>query len=41
MEIDVPDELAGRRAPRPDVGWAVEILERLPRVVPTSRLERD
>jgi hypothetical protein len=38
LEVDVPDELAARRAPRPDVGWAVEILERLPRVTPTSRL---
>jgi hypothetical protein len=26
MEIDVPDELSERRAPRPDVGWADEIL---------------
>jgi hypothetical protein len=40
LEIEVPEELAGRRAPRPDVGWAVEILERLPRVAPTSRLAR-
>ncbi len=31
LEIDVPDELADRRAPRPDVSWAVEILDRLPR----------
>jgi hypothetical protein len=38
LEIDVPDELAARRALRPDVGWAVDILERLPRVTPTSRL---
>ena len=28
MEIDVPDDLAARRAPRPDVGWADEILGR-------------
>ena len=40
MEIDVPPELARRRAPRPDVGWAVQILERLPRVAPTSQLDR-
>lgn len=26
LEIDVPDELADRRAPRPDVSWAKEIL---------------
>jgi len=31
LEIDVPEELAARRAPRPDVGWAVAILDRLPR----------
>lgn len=30
LEIEVPDSLAGRRAPRPDVAWAREILERLP-----------
>jgi hypothetical protein len=29
LEIDVPDVLA-RRRPRPDVGWADEILDRLP-----------
>jgi hypothetical protein len=29
MEIDVPDELAGRRRPRPDVAWADEILRDL------------
>ena len=29
MEIEVPDSLADRRAPRPDVNWAVEILESL------------
>jgi len=27
MEIDVPDELSARRAPRPDVRWAEEILD--------------
>jgi len=27
MEIDVPDALASRRAPRPDVRWADEILD--------------
>jgi hypothetical protein len=26
LEIDVPDSLAGRRRPRPDVSWADEIL---------------
>ena len=26
MEIDVPDEMANRRRPRPDVSWADEIL---------------
>lgn len=26
LEIDVPDELASRRRPRPDVGWADAIL---------------
>jgi hypothetical protein len=30
LEIAVPDRLAGRRRPRPDVAWADEILERLP-----------
>jgi hypothetical protein len=30
LEIEVPDELAGRRRPRPDVGWADAIVERLP-----------
>ncbi len=29
LEIDVPDHLAGRRAPRPDVEWAQDILDRL------------
>jgi len=28
MEIEVPDSLAGRRRPRPDVSWADEILDR-------------
>ena len=28
LEIDVPDALAGRRRPRPDVAWAREILTR-------------
>jgi hypothetical protein len=30
LEIEVPDELATRRAPRPDVGWAEAILRELP-----------
>ena len=30
MEIDVPDALAGRRRPRPDVSWADQILDALP-----------
>jgi len=30
MEIDVPDALATRRRPRPDVGWADEIIAALP-----------
>jgi hypothetical protein len=30
MEIDVPDALATRRRPRPDVTWANEILDGLP-----------
>jgi hypothetical protein len=30
MEIDVPDEFATRRRPRPDVTWADEILDALP-----------
>jgi len=29
LEIEVPEALADRRAPAPDVGWATEILERL------------
>lgn len=31
MEIDVPDHLADRRRPRPDVSWTNDILDRLPR----------
>jgi hypothetical protein len=31
LEIDVPAALADRRAPTPDVGWAVEILSRIGR----------
>jgi hypothetical protein len=31
MEIDVPESLAGRRRARPELGWADEILARLPR----------
>jgi hypothetical protein len=30
MEIDVPDSLADRRRPRPDVTWADAILDSLP-----------
>ena len=30
LEIEVPDALADRRAPRPDVRWAEAILDRLP-----------
>jgi hypothetical protein len=30
MEIDVPDAMAGRRRARPELGWADEILRRLP-----------
>jgi hypothetical protein len=37
LEIEAPDALASRRALRPDVGWAAEILARLPRASPTSR----
>lgn len=29
LEIDVPDALAERRAPRPDVAWADEVLDNL------------
>jgi hypothetical protein len=32
LEIDVPDAIAARRRPRPDVAWADEILDALPRV---------
>jgi hypothetical protein len=32
LEIDVPDALAGRRRPRPDVSWADEILDALPQL---------
>lgn len=32
LEIGVPDSLADRRAPRPDVGWAEAILGQLPKV---------
>jgi hypothetical protein len=31
LEIDVPDEIAARRRPRPDVSWADAILDALPR----------
>ena len=30
LEIEVPDALAGRRRPRPELGWADDILSRLP-----------
>ncbi|HUF83757.1 MAG TPA: hypothetical protein VMQ81_04095 [Acidimicrobiia bacterium] len=30
LEVDVPDELASRRRPRPDVAWADAILDALP-----------
>ena len=29
LEIEVPDALASRRAPRPDVAWAGEVLDQL------------
>lgn len=29
LEIEVPAGLAGRRAPTPDVGWAVDMLKRI------------
>lgn len=32
LEIDVPEALAGRRRLRPDVSWADEILDALPRL---------
>lgn len=28
LEIEVPDELATRRRPRPDIAWATDILDR-------------
>jgi len=31
LEIDVPDELATRRRPRPDIAWAADILDRAAR----------
>jgi len=31
LEIDVPETMAARRRPRPDVSWADEILRALPR----------
>jgi hypothetical protein len=31
LEIEVPDALAGRRRPRPDISWTDPILEPLPR----------
>jgi hypothetical protein len=31
LEVDVPDEIAARRRPRPDVSWADAILDALPR----------
>jgi hypothetical protein len=40
LEIDVPDEIATRRTPRPDVAWAVGILERLPGIGNRVRLLR-
>jgi hypothetical protein len=30
LEIEVPEALAGRRAPRPDVAWAEAIIDALP-----------
>jgi len=30
MDIEVPDSMADRRRPRPALGWADEILDRLP-----------
>jgi hypothetical protein len=32
MEIDVPDALANRRRPRPDIAWTDPILDALPRI---------
>jgi hypothetical protein len=37
MEINVPDALASRRHPRPDVTWADEILDALPTLGPKPR----
>jgi hypothetical protein len=31
MEIDVPDDMAGRRRARPDVAWADDIVDRATR----------
>jgi hypothetical protein len=31
LEIEVPESLAARRRPRPDVGWAEAIIDALPR----------
>ncbi len=31
LEIDVPDAIAARRRPRPDVAWADAVLDALPR----------
>jgi hypothetical protein len=30
MEIEVPESMANRRRARPELGWADEILNRLP-----------
>jgi hypothetical protein len=32
LEIDVPDALANRRRPRPDISWTDPILDGLPRI---------
>ena len=32
LEIDVPDSMAHRRRARPEIGWADEILNRLPQI---------
>jgi hypothetical protein len=32
LEVEVPDALVERRRPRPDVGWADEILDALPQL---------
>jgi hypothetical protein len=32
LEVDVPDALAARRRPRPDVSWADSILDALPQL---------